>query len=89
MYNEAMANPKSKLYTRLTLKYITTERENLIFDRKSAMCKPASLAEDISAFANAEGGALIIGIGNNGELEGINKLNETQLNNLIDAPRAV
>ena len=89
MYNEAMANPKSKLDTRLTLKYITTERENLIFDRKSAMCKPASLAEDISAFANAEGGALIIGIGNNGELEGINKLNETQLNNLIDAPRAV
>ena len=83
-----MANPKSKYDTRLTLKYITTERENIIFDRKSAMCKPSQLAEDISAFANAEGGAIIIGINDNGELDGINNLSTDKLNNLIDAPRS-
>lgn len=51
------------------------------------MSKPAALAEDISAFANAEGGALIIGVSNAKELEGIGALNEVKLNDLIEAPR--
>ncbi len=82
-----MENPRSKFDSRLTLTYITKEHENLIFDRKSAQSKPASLAEDISAFANAEGGALVIGINNAKELEGIGTLNEVKLNDLIEAPR--
>lgn len=82
-----MGNPRSKYDSRLTLKYITMEHENLIFDRKSALSKPSSLAEDISAFANAEGGALVIGINNDKEPEGIGALNEVKLNDLIEAPR--
>ena len=71
-----MENPRSKYDSRLTLKYVTSEHENLIFDRKSAMSKPSSLADDISAFANAEGGALVIGINNARELEGIRALSD-------------
>ena len=82
-----MENPRSKYDSRLTLKYITMEHENLIFDRKSIMSKPSILAEDISAFANAEGGALVIGISNDKELEGIGALNEVKLNDFIEAPR--
>jgi len=87
VYNSCMENPRSKYDSRLTLKYITMEHENLIFDRKSALSKPSSLAEDISAFANAEGGALVIGINNDKEPEGIGALNEVKLNDLIEAPR--
>lgn len=53
------------------------------------MSKPSSLADDISAFANAEGGTLVIGINNAKELEGIANLNEVKLNDLIEAPRSV
>lgn len=83
-----MENPRSKYDSRLTLKYVTSEHENLIFDRKSAMSKPSSLADDISAFANAEGGALVIGINNARELEGIRALSDVKLNDLIEAPRS-
>ena len=83
-----MENPRSKYDSRLTLNYIKSEPENLIFDRKSAMSKPSSLADDISAFANAEGGTLVIGINNAKELEGIANLNEVKLNDLIEAPRS-
>ena len=82
-----MVANRSKFNSLLSLEYMVSERENITFDRKSALSKPASLADDISAFANAEGGTLVIGICNNGELEGINSLSNEKLNDLIEAPR--
>ena len=46
----------------LTLQYMRTEHENKYFDRKSARIKPSDLSPLVSAFANAEGGTIVIGI---------------------------
>ncbi len=80
---------RSKFNSLLSLEYMVSERENITFDRKSSLSKPTSLADDISAFANAEGGTLVIGISNGGELEGINHLSSEKLNDLIESPRTV
>ena len=72
----------------LTLKYITEAQENKVFDRKLAQVKPSDLAELISAFANADGGSIVIGISDSKRiLEGINHISPEKLNLLITAPK--
>ena len=71
----------------LTLEYLKTADENKLFDRKSKNVKPASLAELISAFANADGGTIVIGISDNKEFEGIDSLPPERFNQLINAPK--
>ena len=44
------------------LSYYCTEKENQFFDRKSAKIKPLDILRHLVAFANAEGGQLVIGI---------------------------
>ena len=44
--------------------------ENQYFDRKSARLDPKDVARHLSAFANASGGKLVIGIEDNGEITG-------------------
>ena len=79
-------NSKIKKY--LTIDYIRTEAENKWFDRKSAKVKPSEIASDISAFANAEGGTLVIGISDKTrEIEGINSQGAEKINDLINAPK--
>ena len=57
----------------LTLDYIVNESENKLFDRKSSRIKPSDLAPIISAFANAEGGTVVIGIDDKTKaIEGLN-----------------
>lgn len=52
---------------------MTSERENKCFDRKSANIKPSDLSSLISAFANAEGGTIVIGISDKTmKVEGVN-----------------
>lgn len=46
----------------LTLEYMQGEHENKYFDRKSAQIRPVELAPLICAFANAEGGTIVLGI---------------------------
>ena len=46
----------------LTIDYIVKEDENKLFDRKSSKVKPTDIAPIISAFANAEGGTVVIGV---------------------------
>lgn len=72
----------SKINKKITLEYLK-ETENLYYDRKSAKIDLKSIANEIMAFANAQGGVLAVGIKDNGEIEGfnkygINKLNEAQ-----------
>lgn len=79
---------KSKVNPLLTMDYIVHEHENKMFDRKSAKIRPSDLAPHISAFANADGGTLVIGVKDkNRALEGISFIGEDRINELIHAPR--
>lgn len=72
----------------LTLDYMINEDENKYFDRKSVKIKPSDIASLISAFANAEGGTIVIGISDkNRKLEGLNEIDGDKINNFINAPR--
>ncbi len=72
----------------LTLNYIVNEPENKIFDRKSSRIKPGDLAPIISAFANAEGGTIVIGIDDKTKtIEGLSTLTPDQVNDLVSAPK--
>lgn len=83
-----MSDVKSKLNPMLTLEYLTSEHENKYFDRKSAQVKPSDIADLISAFANAEGGTLVIGISDKRKvLEGINSVGEDKMYSFINAPK--
>ena len=72
----------------LTIDYIVNESENKLFDRKSSRVKVADLAPIISAFANADGGTIVIGVEDKTkEIEGVDSLGMDQINNLISAPK--
>ena len=71
----------------LTLEYLQTEKENKYFDRKSGKIKPSDLAKHISAFANADGGTIVIGVGDDKTIEGINQFGENKINNFINMPK--
>ncbi|MBQ1327974.1 MAG: putative DNA binding domain-containing protein [Eubacterium sp.] len=72
---------KSVINPMLTLEYMTTKKENKFFDRKSVKVKPSDIAPWIPAFANAEGGTLIIGISDKTmKVEGINSCDDEKLN---------
>ena len=77
----------SKINSLLTLEYITTESENIYFDRKSGQIKPSTLAPLISAFANADGGTIVIGVSDDMILEGINSFDNNKINGFINAPK--
>lgn len=78
----------SKINPQLTLEYLQTEPENKYFDRKSAQIKVADLAPLISAFANADGGTIVLGISDKKKtLEGINSFGPDKINWFINAPK--
>ena len=78
----------SKLNPLLTLKYMQQEHENKYFDRKSAQIRVAELAPLISAFANADGGTIVLGISDKRRtLEGVNSVGEDKINDFINAPK--
>lgn len=78
----------SKINPLLTLEYMQTESENKYFDRKSGQIKVSDLAPHISAFANADGGTLVIGISDKKRtLEGINSYGDDKINEFINAPK--
>lgn len=71
-----------------TLTYMTTKAENKYFDRKSAGIKPSDLTPHISAFANAEGGTLVLGISDKTKrIEGINSFGDDKINTFIAVPK--
>lgn len=73
----------SKINSTMTIDYLTTMSENLYFDRKRAKISYQDLANEIASFANANGGVIVVGITDDGLIEGFNlygiqKLNEFQ-----------
>ena len=83
-----MSQIRSKINPILTLNYMISESENKYFDRKSAKIRPADIAELISAFANAEGGTIVLGISDKKRvLEGISQIGEDKINDFISAPK--
>lgn len=53
--------------------FFSTEKESYYFDRKSARKDAKEIARHLSAFANAAGGKLVIGIEDNGEITGFKR----------------
>ena len=65
-----------------TLQY---QKEGQLFDRKSFRIDGKSLAVILVAFANADGGDVVIGIEDDGRITGVNG-NQEHLNELLRAP---
>lgn len=61
---------QSAINEQLTEQYMRFEKENQKFDRKSAKKDIKEIANHIAGFANADGGTLVIGITDDGKLEG-------------------
>lgn len=68
----------------MTLEYIQKATEFQIFDRKSARIDAKGLAVVIIAFANADGGTVALGVENDGEISGVDGMQE-HLNDLLRA----
>lgn len=64
---------ESKISIGLTEEYMRFSKESQRFDRKSAKIDAKDIANHIAGFANSDGGVLVIGISDNGELEGFDK----------------
>lgn len=61
---------QSTINEQLTENYMRYQKENQKFDRKSAKKDVKEIANHIAGFANADGGTLVIGITDDGKLEG-------------------
>ena len=54
------------------IKFWVSSPENQYLERKSARIEPPNILKHLIAFANADGGSLIIGVEDNGEVTGFN-----------------
>ncbi len=70
----------------LTVEYLTTEEEGQYLDRKSARIKPSDIARHLVAFANANGGVLVIGIEDDGTITGFNNNFSKSINDFLEVP---
>ena len=68
----------------LTLDYLTNEEEGQYLDRKSARIKPIDIARHIVAFANANGGVLVIGIEDDGQITGFHNNDSKSINDFLE-----
>lgn len=70
----------------LTLEYLSKEEEGQYLDRKSARIKPIDIARHLVAFANANGGVLVIGIEDNGTIVGFDNKGVGSINDFLEVP---
>lgn len=61
------------MYTEEEIKYIIQKGENNSVEFKEAEVRPESIAKEIVGFANSQGGMILIGVTDDGELKGISK----------------
>ena len=69
----------------LTLEEVKTKKEDQCYDRKSARIEPESLANTIVAFANADGGIIVVGIEDDLRISGIDDYTEN-INEIMRVP---
>lgn len=72
--------------SKLNIDYLQTTKESQYFDRKSARKKPEEIARHIAAFANANGGVLVIGIEDNGDVTGFSIEGANSINDFLKVP---
>lgn len=70
----------------VSLEYLQFEEENQLLDRKRASIRLVDVAQQLSAFANAEGGILVIGIEDDGQITGFNYSGAKSIEKYIEAP---
>lgn len=70
----------SKINSRINIEFLKNEKENIYFDRKRAKIALQDLANEIASFANSNGGLIVLGVKDNGEIEGFNLYGEEKLN---------
>lgn len=68
-----------------TVEELYTKKEDQTYDRKSARKDPRGLSNHIVAFANADGGTLVIGIEDNFEVTGIDDY-QNNVNDILRVP---
>lgn len=68
------------------LNYLQNEPEGQLLDRKRASIHPKDVAQHISAFANAEGGTLVIGIEDGGKITGFGHSKAKKIEEYVEAP---
>lgn len=68
------------------LPYFQFEPEGQLVERKRSSIHPKDIAQHISAFANAEGGVLVIGIDDNGDISGFKHSKSKVIEQFIEAP---
>nr|WP_309576168.1 ATP-binding protein [Moraxella osloensis] len=74
-----MNEPVSKLNTQITLKYLQTQTENQYFERKGLGekdIKPSKIADEIIGMLNSDGGTLVFGVSDEGEIQDLKILGE-------------
>ena len=71
--------PISKIDSQITLKYLQTQHENQYFERKGLGerdIKPSKIADELIGMANADGGILVFGISDKGEIQDLQSLGD-------------
>ena len=70
----------------MTIEEILSKEESQTFDRKSIMIKPTDLSDTVCAFANADGGVIVIGVSDkHRRIEGVGKY-KGLLNEILRVP---
>lgn len=70
----------------VSLDYLQYEKEGLKLDRKRASIAPKKIAKHFSAFANAAGGDLVVGIEDDGEISGFKYPTSEPIVKYLEAP---
>lgn len=74
-----MSEVVSKINTLVTKGYLQTQVENQYFERKGLGekdIKPAKIADELIGMLNADGGVLVFGVSNSGEIEDLKTLGD-------------
>jgi len=74
-----------RFFMKYSVEELTIKKEDQTYDRKSARKEPKGLSNHIVAFANADGGILVIGIEDNGEITGIDSYTD-KVNEILRVP---
>lgn len=72
----------STINTLITEDYLRTKKENQYFERKGLGekdIKPTKIAEELIGMLNADGGVLVLGVSDTGEIQDLNTLDDKTL----------